>query len=94
MSPGGYACYVVGNRTVKGNQLPIDGVIVWAFEQNGFTNEVTYLREITNKRMTSRNAPTNESGMASSTMVNEFIVVCKKVTSFRSDSSRNRHRKA
>jgi hypothetical protein len=75
---GGHACYVVGNRTVKGIQLPTDQFTVWAFEQQGFTHEVTFIREIPNKRMPSRNSPSNVTGKTAPTMHNEYLVVCKK----------------
>nr|AIF16437.1 adenine-specific DNA methylase [uncultured marine group II/III euryarchaeote KM3_74_C08] len=76
---GGYSCFVVGNRIVKGVQLPTDAFTAWAFEQCGFTHVVTYIRDIPNKRMPSKNSPSNISGVKSSTMVNEYIVICKKI---------------
>lgn len=75
---GGYSCFVVGNRNVKGVQLPTDIFTAWAFEQCGFTHLVTYIREIPNKRMPSKNSPSNVSGEKSATMTNEYIVVCRK----------------
>ena len=75
---GGYVCFVVGNRTVKGNRLPTDQFTAWAFVQAGFEHVKTYLRDIPNKRMPSRNSPTNKSGVTNSTMVHEYIVVCRK----------------
>ena len=78
ISEGGYACYVVGNRTVKGAQLPTDGFTRWAFEESGFTHEETFYRHIPNKRMPSRNSPSNVSGSTSPTMTGEIIVVMRK----------------
>ena len=78
IAEGGHACYVVGNRTVKGVQLPTDRFTAWAFERQGFAHIATYIRNIPNKRMPSRNSPSNISGETSPTMTNEFIVVCKK----------------
>jgi len=75
---GGHVCYVVGNRVVKGKQLPTDQFTAWAFEQEGFQHITTYVRDIPNKRMPSRNSPSNKAGKTLSTMVNEFIVVCRK----------------
>jgi len=75
---GGHVCYVVGNRIVKGIQLPTDQFTAWAFEQCGFTHIVTYIRDIPNKRMPSKNSPSNVSGEKSATMTNEYIVVCRK----------------
>ncbi len=75
---GGHACYVVGNRTVKGVQLPTDQFTAWAFEQFGFSHVVTYVRDIPNKRMPSKNSPSNVTGKTAPTMTGEFLVVCKK----------------
>jgi site-specific DNA-methyltransferase (cytosine-N4-specific) len=75
---GGHVCFVVGNRTVKGTQLPTDQFTAWAFEQEGFEYLKTYVRDIPNKRMPSRNSPTNKTGVTNSTMVHEYIVVCRK----------------
>ena len=76
---GGHVCYVVGNRTVKGHQLPTDQFTAWAFEQAGFEYVTTYLRDIPNKRMPSKNSPTNEAGKKVSTMHKEYLVVLKKL---------------
>lgn len=75
---GGHVCYVVGNRTVKGIQLPTDTFTAWAFSESGFEYLKTHIREIPNKRMPSRNSPSNISGKTSKTMHNEYIVVLKK----------------
>jgi len=75
---GGYICYVVGNRRVKGITLPTDKAIVSLFEQNNFTHVDTFLRSIPNKRMPSKNSPTNQPGKLDTTMLNEYIVVMRK----------------
>ena len=74
----GYACYVVGNRTVSSVLLPTSIAIRNFFEDNDFEYVTTYLREIPNKRMPKRNSPTNVAGETSSTMLNEHIVVMRK----------------
>lgn len=76
---GGYACYVVGNRTVNSVLLPTSTAIKEFFESIGFEYVTTHIREIPNKRMPARNSPTNVAGETSSTMLNEHIVVMKKV---------------
>ncbi len=73
-----YACYVVGNRTVKGVNIPLDTITADLFEKNNCKHIKTIVREIPNKRMPKRNSPTNETGKTASTMNNEFIVVCQK----------------
>ena len=74
----GFACYVVGNRRVKGVSLPTDKAIVSFFEAEGFKYENTHLRSIPNKRMPHKNSPSNVSGESDTTMVNEYIVVMQK----------------
>ena len=75
---GGHACYVVSNRTVAGEKLPTDKFTQWVFEENGFEHIVTHNRNIPNKRMPSRNSPSNVAGKTVSTMVKEQIVVMRK----------------
>ena len=74
----GVACYVVGNRTVKGVQIPLDYFTVGIFEQNGFEHVNTIVREFPTKRMPSKNSPSNVSGEKGNTMSNEYIVIMKK----------------
>ena len=75
---GGYACYVVGNRKVKGVVLPTDLAIRDFFAAHGYRHIQTYLRGIPNKRMPAKNSPTNEIGKSDSTMLNEYIVVMRR----------------
>lgn len=75
---GGFACYVVGNRTVKGVNIPTDEITAQLFEENNFSHIETIVRNIPNKRMPSKNSPSNVVGATASTMKNEFIVVCQK----------------
>ena len=75
---GGKAIYVVGNRTVKNVQLPTDQFIAEKFEKNGFKHIVTYERALSNKSMPSKNSPANVVGRTVSTMMSEYVVICKK----------------
>lgn len=75
---GGVVCYVVGNRNVKGVQIPLDYFTAEMFEKMGFEHNITIVREIPNKRMPSKTSPTNKSGIKVSTMNNEYIVIMKK----------------
>lgn len=75
---GGYACYVVGNRKVKGNILPTDIAIQDFFSTTGFEHVKTHQRCIPNKRMPLRNSPTNATGVLDDTMTREYIVVMHK----------------
>ncbi len=74
----GFACYVVGNRTVKGVNIPTDEITAQLFNENGFSHIETIIRNIPNKRMPSKNSPSNIVGETASTMKNEFIVICQK----------------
>lgn len=76
---GGYQFWVVGNRTVKGEVLLTDKIISEVAETYGLIHVHTVDRNIINKVMPSKNSPTNESGVKSSTMTNEHIVVLRKV---------------
>lgn len=76
---GGTVCYVVGNRTVKGIQVPLDLFTAEMFEKCGFAHITTIVRCIPNKRMPSKTSPTNKAGNKVSTMMNEYIVILKKV---------------
>jgi hypothetical protein len=78
VKPGGKVVYVVGNRRVKGIQLPTDQFIAEKFCQNGFGHLTTYERQISNKVMPSKNSPSNKTGVTFDTMTQEFIVICEK----------------
>ena len=71
-------CFIVGNRTVKSIQIEMDFITAEFFESFGLTLESIFVREISNKRMPSKNSPTNKVGKTSNTMLNEYIVVMKK----------------
>lgn len=75
---GGKVCYVVGNRRVKGIQINLDYFTAEMFEKCGFKHEITIVREIPNKRMPSKNSPTNKTGVKVETMNNEYIVILTK----------------
>lgn len=76
---GGFLCMVVGNRTVKGIQLPTDEIVADFGEQAGFRHIETFIRKIPNKRMPSKNSPTNKIGVLGSTMTEEYIVIMEKI---------------
>ena len=78
VKPGGFACYVVGNRKVKGVTLATDDATRRYFAENGFRHEATFSRAIPNKRMPSKNSPSNIPGETDTTIKNEYIVVMQK----------------
>ena len=75
---GGYQFWVVGNRTVKGETLLTDVIISEIAERYGLQHIYTIDRNIINKVMPAQNSPTNESGVKTSTMTNEHIVILRK----------------
>jgi len=74
----GFVCFVVGNRRVKSITLPTDEITTEMFKFNGFQHIETIIRRIPNKRMPSKNSPTNVKGKKDSTMNYEYIVVMQK----------------
>lgn len=74
----GYVCYVVGNRRVKDTTLPTDEITKCVFQEYGFKYKNTFIRNIPNKRMPSKNSPTNETGKKATTMNNEYIVIMQR----------------
>ncbi len=74
----GFVCYVVGNRRVKSITLPTDEITAEIFRNYGFQHIETIIRKIPNKRMPSKNSPTNEKGIVDFTMNHEYIVVMQK----------------
>ena len=80
LNKNAYACYVVGNRKVKGITLPTDEITKVFFQENGFEHVKTLIRNIPNKRMPKRNSPTNKVGKTETTINNEYIVIMKKTT--------------
>lgn len=75
---GKYAVIVVGNRKVKGVELPTDKICASFFSQFGFVHIITLVREISNKRMPSENSPSNIKGDKSRTMKHEYIVILQR----------------
>lgn len=75
---GGFVCYVVGNRRVKGVELPTDEATRAYFCENGFRPHAAFVRAIPNKRMPAKNSPTNVGGVTDQTMTREHIVVLRK----------------
>lgn len=75
---GGFACFVVGNRKVKGVSLPTDEITIDFFAENNFRHVETIVRNIPNKRMPLKNSPTNVVGAKDNTMTQEFIVALQK----------------
>lgn len=74
----GKVFFIIGNRKVKNIILPTDRFIAEVFCNHGFKHLQTIKRKISNKSMPLQNSPSNRSGAISSTMNEEYIVVCEK----------------
>jgi len=75
---GATICMVVGNRTVKSENIPTDVIFSQLFESRGFTHEKTLVRSIPTKRLPKRTSPTNIKGKSVSTMNEEYIIILQK----------------
>jgi len=76
---GAFMCFVVGNRTVKGVQIPTDEIILELFQaKNHYKHHNTFIRNIPHKRMPKLNSPSNISGNHAVTMNEEWIVIIEK----------------
>lgn len=71
-------CLVVGNRTVKGIQIPTDVILCEVFKSFGYSHEKTIVRSIPSKRMPKRNSPSNVKGVTLSTMNEEYIPILSR----------------
>jgi len=66
VKPGKHAVVVVGNRQVRGVELPTDKICASFFRHLGFVHTATLVREISNKRM------------PSGPMKYEYVVILRK----------------
>jgi len=77
LSEDATVCFIVGNRRVKGCNIPMDIIVKEMFEYIGLYHYETRIRRIHNKRLPSENSPTNRKGEKDSTINYEFIVIMK-----------------
>jgi len=73
-----YQFWVVGNRTVKLENLKTDKIIIELAKECGLQYIHTVSRNIPNKVMPSLNSPTNVTGEKAQTMTIENIVILRK----------------
>ena len=78
LSKKGKVCFVVGNRIVKGINIPMDQITASFLESMGLKFEGIFVRDIWNKVMPSQNSPTNKIGDKLQTMLNEYVVIFHK----------------
>lgn len=80
LKKGAFAFVLVGNRRVKGVELPTDKIVADFFEAMGYVHEATYVRRISNKRMPAQNSPSNVVGQRDMTMRYEYLVHLRRVS--------------
>jgi len=78
LQPGGYACFVTGNRTVREYRIPTHEITREFCQKVGFTYIKTLERFIPTKTMPWENSPSNVAGDKVRTMATEHIVILKK----------------
>lgn len=74
----GRVCFVVGNRTVAGFQIPMDQITASFLNSMDLDFQEIFVRTIHNKVMPSKNSPSNQPGVKSKTMSHEYGVVFTK----------------
>jgi DNA modification methylase len=72
---GARACFVVGNRTVRGVKIPTDTILVEMAQCFGWRLLDRFERRIPNKRMPLQNSPSNVPGEKGETILGETIVI-------------------
>lgn len=75
----GYACIVIGNRTVSRVKIPTDRIIVEIGKKVGLKHIATFYRNIPTKKIPWTNAPENIQGLKGETIKNESIIILKKI---------------
>lgn len=78
MKVNSYQFWIVANRTVKSVNIPTDIIIAELFKKYNVKHLHSFYRKIPNKRMPSKNSPTNKIGNHSVTMTSEIILMLKK----------------
>jgi len=72
-----HLCFVVANRTVRREKIPMDEILIEMARKWDFNHEDTIYRTIANKAMAVKNAPENKSNHSGDTMNQESIVLLK-----------------
>lgn len=75
---GGFACYVVSNRTVRGINLKTNLITLDFFKNEGFQHIATFERRISHKRLPKRNSSNGKHGCVSDLMNKEYVIVMQR----------------
>ena len=78
LKPKGYACLVIGNRTVNKVKIPTDEIIIELGKPIGFECIGKIHRRIPSKRIPWKSSPTNIAGQKVETISKESIIILKK----------------
>ncbi len=76
--PKGYACFVLGNRTINGIKIPTDEIIIELGKSIGFELIEVIHRRIPSKRIPWKSSPTNIPGQKVETISRENIIILRK----------------
>lgn len=77
LADNGYACFVLGNRTVNKIRIPADDILSEIGKDVGLSTIDTIKRNIPTKRIPWKSSPTNIAGEKVETMNKESIVILK-----------------
>ncbi len=75
---GGFSCFVVSNRTVRGVNLNTDKITIDFFKECGLNHVETFERKILNKRLPKHNSPNGKNGNKNSLMNMEYVIIMQK----------------
>lgn len=75
----GYACIVIGNRTVSRVKIPTDKIIVEIAKEANLEHVTTFYRKIPTKKIPWANAPENIAGLKCETIKKESIIILKVI---------------
>ncbi len=80
LKPGKLACFIVGNRSVKGQTVQTDKIIVDMFHSKRYYHVKTIVRNIPSKKMPRYISPSGIEGQKNITMQYEYLVFLRKRT--------------
>ncbi|MEM2946147.1 MAG: DNA methyltransferase [Candidatus Caldarchaeum sp.] len=78
LAVNGYACFVLGNRTVNKMEVPTDKILTELGISVGFKPVTIIRRRIPSKRIPWKSSPTNIPGQKVDTISRENIIILKK----------------
>lgn len=80
LKPKGFACFVLGNRTVDNVKIPNDKILTELAESIGFKTLTIFHRRIPSKRIPWKCSPKNVPGQKVETISGEAIIILQKTS--------------